>query len=308
MIICCGEALIDMIPTTLDSGETAFIPKIGGAVLNTSICLGRLGANVGFLGAVSKDLFGEQILEELINSKVNTSFCIETSNNTTLAFAKIANGTTTYSFFDENSSNRTICLKDVVLDDSVVDTIYVGGISLMSEPNGTEIENFIAKESSKKIVFYDPNVRPNFIEDRSLFIQRFEKILSQSDIIKISEEDLEWLYPNGSFEEIYKQWLNLGLSIIVLTKGSEGAIIKTKNYEVTSRGEKVEVVDTIGAGDIFNGALLSSLSKHKSFSKKDLINIDKESLEESLKFANKVAAISVGRTGANPPFFNELDF
>ena len=173
---------------------------------------------------------------------------------------------------------------------------------------GTEIENFIAKESSKKIVFYDPNVRPNFIEDRSLFIQRFEKILSQSDIIKISEEDLEWLYPNGSFEEIYKQWLNLGLSIIVLTKGSEGAIIKTKNYEVTSRGEKVEVVDTIGAGDIFNGALLYSLSKHKSFSKKDLINIDKESLEESLKFANKVAAISVGRTGANPPFFNELDF
>ncbi len=308
MIICCGEALIDMIPTSLESGETAFIPKIGGAILNTSICLGRLGADVGFLGAVSKDLFGEQILEELINSKVNTSFCIETSNNTTLAFAKIANGTTTYSFFDENSSNRTICLKDVVLDDNKVDTIYVGGISLMSEPNGTEIENFIAKESSKKIVFYDPNVRPNFIEDRSLFIQRFEKILSQSDIIKISEEDLEWLYPNGSFEEIYKQWLNLGLSIIVLTKGSEGAIIKTKNYEVTSRGEKVEVVDTIGAGDIFNGALLYSLSKHKSFSKKDLINIDKESLEESLKFANKVAAISVGRTGANPPFFNELDF
>ena len=308
MIICCGEALIDMIPTTLDSKETAFIPKIGGAILNTSICLGRLGANVGFLGAVSKDLFGEMIFEELNNSKVNTSFCIETSNNTTLAFAKIANGTTTYSFFDENSSNRTICLKDVVLDDSVVDTIYVGGISLMSEPNGTEIENFIAKESSKKIVFYDPNVRPNFIEDRSLFIQRFEKILSQSDIIKISEEDLEWLYPNGSFEEIYKQWLNLSLSIIVLTKGSEGAIIKTKTYEVTSRGEKVEVVDTIGAGDIFNGALLFSLSNHEHFSKKDLINIDKESLEESLKFANKVAAISVGRTGANPPFFNELDF
>ena len=91
MIICCGEALIDMIPTTLDSKETAFIPKIGGAILNTSICLGRLGANVGFLGAVSKDLFGEMIFEELNNSKVNTSFCIETSNNTTLAFAKIAN-------------------------------------------------------------------------------------------------------------------------------------------------------------------------------------------------------------------------
>ena len=306
MIICCGEALIDMIPTTLDSGETAFIPKIGGAVLNTSICLGRLGADVGFLGAVSKDLFGDQILEELNNSNVNTSFCIETPNNTTLAFAKIANGTTTYSFFDENSSNRTLSLKDVVLNEKQVDTIYVGGISLMSEPNGTEIENFITKESSNKIVFYDPNIRPNFIDNRSIFIQRFENILAQTDIIKISDEDLAWLYPNELFENIYKQWLNLGLSIIVLTKGSQGAIIKTKKQEASSSAQKVEVIDTIGAGDIFNGALLFSLSNNENYTKKNLANIDNKSLEESLKFANKVAGISVGRIGANPPFFNEL--
>ena len=308
MIICCGEALIDMIPSTLDNGETAFIPKIGGAVLNTSICLGRLGANVSFLGSVSDDLFGELILDELKNSKVNTSFCVNTPNNTTLAFANIKNGTTTYSFFDENSSNKNISLKDVVLDEKEVDTLYVGGISLMSEPNGSEIENFITKESSNKIVFYDPNIRPNFIENRTKFIQRFENILSQSDIIKISDEDLAWLYPDNCFEDVYKQWLDLGLSIVVLTKGSEGATIQTKNNEVFVESQKVEVVDTIGAGDIFNGALLFYLSKNNNFTKKDLINIDKKSLEESLVFANKIAGISVGRTGSNPPFFNELSF
>ena len=308
MIVCCGEALIDMIPNDLDNGEIAFIPKVGGAVLNTSICLGRLGANVAFLGAVSEDLFGEIISKELVKSKVNTSFCLSTTNNTTVAFAKIENGTTTYSIFDENSSNKNISLEDVSLDEKKVDTLYIGGISLMSEPNGSQIENFINKESKNKIVFFDPNIRPNFIQDRAKYIKRFENILAQSDIIKISDEDFDWLYPNISFEELYKQWLELGVKIVVLTKGSDGAIIKTKNYEASSSGEKVTVVDTIGAGDIFNGALLFSLSNNKNYSKKDLINIDKESIEESLKFANKVAAISVTRIGANPPFFEELDF
>ena len=139
---------------------------------------------------------------------------------------------------------------------------------------------------------------------RKIYLCFIITILFTTGIALGNDTNLE----NKEYTEIYKQWLELGLSIIVLTRGSEGAIIKTKNCEATSRGEKVEVVDTIGAGDIFNGALLFSLSNHEHFSKKDLINIDKESLEESLKFANKVAAISVGRTGANPPFFNELDF
>ena len=307
MFICCGEALIDMIPSKLDNGETAYIPKIGGAVLNTSICLGRLGADVSFLGSVSNDLFGELILDELKNSKVNTSFCVHTPNNTTLAFANIKNGTTTYSFFDENSSNKNISLGDVVLDDKIVDTLYVGGISLMSEPNGTEIENFIRKESSSKIVFFDPNIRPDFIANRSIFIQRFENILAQSDIIKISDEDLEWIYPDESFDKIFNNWLDLGLSLIVLTKGSQGAIIKTKNHEVSAKSQKVDVVDTIGAGDIFNGALLFSLSNENNFSKRNLVNIDAQVLENSLKFAHRIAGISVGRIGANPPFFEELN-
>ena len=308
MIICCGEALIDMIPSKLDNGETAYMPKIGGAVINTSICLGRLGANVSFLGTVSKDLFGEMIWDELKNSKVDTSFCISSPCNTTLAFANIKNGTTTYSFFDENSSNKNIKLDDVSLNEKEVDTLYVGGISLMSEPNGKEIEDFILKEAHKSIVFFDPNIRPGFIEDRLIYMQRFENILSASDIIKISDEDLEWIYPNISIEEVFKKWQELGVRIIVLTKGSECAIIKSIKHEVFSRGQKVEVVDTIGAGDIFNGALLFSLSKNNNFTKKDLININKISLEKSLEFANKIAGISVGRIGANPPFSSELDF
>jgi len=307
MIVCCGEALIDMIPSDLNNGETAYIPKIGGAVLNTSICLGRLGADVSFLGSVSQDLFGMEILKELEKSKVNTSLCINTKENTTLAFAKIANGTTTYSIFDENSSNKNIRLKDISLTDENIDTIYIGGISLMSEPNGTEIENFINQESSSKIVFFDPNIRPNFIENRERYLQRFENILSQSDIIKISDEDLEWLYPNDSIDTLYEKWLELGLSLVVLTKGSEGATIKTKKHDVFSKGMKVNVVDTIGAGDIFNGALLFSIAQSVHFTKQDLKNIDKNSLLESLEFANKVAGISVGRIGANPPFYNELN-
>lgn len=305
MIVCSGEALIDMIPTKCANEEIAYVPKIGGAILNTSIALGRLGANVSFLGSVSNDVFGDMILDELKKSKVNTSLCMETSSHTTLAFATIKNGTTTYSFFDENSSNKNISLENISLDDEV-NSLYVGGISLMSEPNGSEIELFINKESSNKVVFFDPNIRPSFISNKENYMKRFENILSQTDIIKVSDEDLEWICPNKTFDEVCEKWLNLGVNIIILTKGSEGAIIKTKDSLIVASGQKVQVVDTIGAGDIFNAGFLFLLSQNEKFSKNDLINIDENFLKDSLNFAIKVAAISVGRTGANAPYFNEL--
>jgi len=305
MIVCCGEALIDMIPTNCNN-ETAYVPKIGGAVLNTSIALGRLGADVSFLGSISSDVFGDMIIDELKNSKVSTSLCISTSCHTTLAFATIKDGTTTYSFFDENSSNKNISLKDTVLKDEAT-SLYIGGISLMSEPNGSEIETFINKESSNKVVFFDPNIRPGFIKDKASYMKRFKNILSQTDIIKVSHEDLQWLCPNESFDDVCKDWLELGVSLIIFTLGSEGAMIQTKQLSASAPGRKVKVADTIGAGDIFNAGFLFSLSKDKNFSKTNLVKIEKNALEESLNFAIKTSAISVSRVGANAPFIKEVE-
>jgi fructokinase len=307
MIVCCGEALIDMIPNENNNGEFSYIPKVGGAVLNTSICLGRLGANVSFLGSISNDLFGEMIVNELKASNVKTDLCELNSYNTTLAFAKITKEETTYSIFDENSSNKNISLKDITLKHKQVRSLYVGGISLMGEPNGSEIQTFIENNSQDKIIFFDPNIRPSFIKNDEEYKQRFRSILSISDIIKVSDEDLQWLYPNETFDEVCQQLLDTGLSIVILTKGSDGAVIKTKNHEVNSKAIKTNVVDTIGAGDIFNGAFLFSLLNNNTYTKNDMKNINSDILEKSLAFANKVAAISIQRVGANPPFYSEIN-
>ncbi len=307
MIVCCGEALIDMIPYDLKNGKIAYIPKVGGAVLNTAISLGKIGAKISFLGSISKDIFGKSILEELKKSKVDTSLCMLSSFNSTLAFAHIENGTTTYLFIDENSANKNISLKNHPKLSKEVDTLYIGGISLMSEPSGEEIEHFINRESADKVVFFDPNIRPNFIHNKEVYMKRFKNILKQCDIIKVSHEDLEWIYPNEEFDKICDKWLKLGVSIVVLTKGSNGATAKTKTLEVNSLGHSIKVIDSIGAGDIFNAGFLFSLRQNKQFSKQNLSNIDEMSLKNSLNFANKAACISVSRIGANSPYLNEID-
>lgn len=307
MILCCGEALIDMIPYQLEDNQKTYIPKVGGSIYNTAIALGRMGANPFFLGAIAGDEFGEMILDELKQSKVNTSLCLQSDFNTTFAFANIKNGTTTYTFIDENSANKNINLKDISALPKEITTLYIGGICLMSEPNGSEIETFINKESKDKVVFFDPNIRPNLIKNKSVYMKRFENILLQSDIIKVSDEDLEWLYPDSNEDEICNMWLEKGLSIVVLTKGSAGALIKSNNHEVFSKGKKVEVVDTIGAGDIFNAAFVFSLSENNCLEKKTIKDVSAKILVDSLDFANKVACISVTRVGSNSPTLKEID-
>ena len=131
--------------------------------------------------------------------------------------------------------------------------------------------------------------------------------MSQSDIIKISEEDFEWLYPNKSIDEVSKQWLENNLRIVVIKKGSEGAFVKTNNFEVFSTGRKVKVLDTIGAGDIFNAAFLSSLQNSNVLNKNTLTSIAPQTLKNALEFANKVACISVQRVGANSPSLEEIN-
>jgi len=307
MILCCGEALIDMIPGNTDDNQKSYIPKVGGAVYNTAIALGRMECKPFFLGSISKDVFGEMIQNDLKKSNVNTSLCTISDYNSTFAFATIKNGTTTYLFIDENSANRNIKLKNLEPIKEEITSLYIGGILLTSEPCGQEIEDFISKESHNKAVFFDPNIRPELIKNREKYMARFEKILSQSDIIKISEEDFEWLYPNKSIDEVSKEWLENNLSIVVLTKGSEGAFVKTNNFDVSSKGEKVDVLDTIGAGDIFNAAFLCSLQNSNVLNKNILTSIEPQTLKNALKFANKVAGISVQRVGANSPSLEEIN-
>lgn len=306
MIICCGEALIDMLPRKLSDGQNTFLPVAGGAIFNTAIALGRLGESTGFLAGVSSDMFGSQLRDVLEASKVSTKYCIEVDNPTTLAFVKLTNGNAEYTFMDENSATRS--LTPQMLPDLPSDTqaLHFGAISLIPEPCGSAYEALMKREAGKCVISLDPNIRTSFITDETGHRARILRMIAMSDIVKVSDEDLIWIYPDMDLEAAVKQIVELGASIVLLTKGAEGvtAFKADKKFDVAS--EKVEVIDTIGAGDTFNAGLLSGLKKIGCLNKNALKTIDQEKLSSAIKLANKVAAITVSRAGANPPWADEL--
>lgn len=306
MIICCGEALIDMLPRELSDGQNSFLPIAGGAIFNTAIALGRLGEPTGFLAGVSSDMFGDQLIDVLKSSKVSTKFCIRVANPTTLAFVKLTNGNAEYTFMDENSATRSLTPEMLPELPDDTEALHFGAISLIPEPCGTAYEALMKRETEKCVISLDPNIRTSFITDEVGHRARILRMLVMSDIVKVSDEDLIWIYPDMALEDAVRKILSLGASIVLLTKGAEGVTAFTKNTQFDVASEKVVVVDTIGAGDTFNAGLLSGLKKTGCLNKQALRSIDVEKLTSAIKLANKVAAITVSRAGANPPWENEL--
>jgi len=305
MILCCGEALIDMLPRDLAQGGEGFMPCTGGALFNTAIALGRLGEKTGFFSSISNDMFGDLILNDLKNASVKFDLCPRLDKPTTLAFVKLTNGAATYSFFDENSAGRNLDLPDLPKLDVSVDALHFGAISLIPEPCGSAFEAFLS-QNTDKVISLDPNIRPGFITDENAHRQRIQRMCNQSDIIKVSDEDLDWIVDGSSSEGQIAQWLEGQASVVTMTKGEDGATAYTKNGEVHQSVFPVEVVDTVGAGDTFNAGFLATLKQQGNLSKAALKNIDADDVQSALELAAKVSSIVVGRAGANPPWLNEL--
>lgn len=308
MIICCGEALVDMIAVSIDDAQTAFVPHSGGAIFNTAITLGRLDTNVGLISGISDDIFGQQLVRDLKTSNVDTSHLVTSARPTTLAFVELKDGQASYSFFDENSAGRMVQFDDFSSTEIPASAYYFGGISLASEPCGESYAALAAKVSSSSVVMLDPNIRTSFISDEAKYRKRLESLFCVCDIIKISDEDLSWIYPETPLlKDAANKLLKLGASLIVLTKGEQGsAAFYGDGKSIDIAIEKVIVADTVGAGDSFNGGLLAKLSKMGLLSKSALENLNEQSLRQALNYASKVAAITVSRSGANPPWTREL--
>lgn len=308
MILCCGEALIDMIPSPTENGLEGFVPHSGGAVFNTAIALGRLGARVGLVSGISTDMFGQQLFRDLRASHVDTEYLVRSERPSTLAFVQLVNGHATYSFFDENSAGRMIVSSDLPTVPAAVNALYFGGISLACEP-GADSYAFLAEQAgAERAVMLDPNIRPGFISDPERYRARLARMLRVADIVKVSDEDLNWIYPGseGLIEKV-EQLQSTGPSVVIVTRGGEGADAWLSNGQtVHVPVQKVTVVDTVGAGDTFNAGVMAALSEQGLLTKESLRRLSAKSLEQALQFGAVVAAITVSRAGANPPFRDEL--
>ncbi|KFB10713.1 carbohydrate kinase family protein [Nitratireductor basaltis] len=306
MILCCGEALIDMLPRETREGGHAFAPHIGGSVFNSAIALGRLGVPVGFYSGLSTDLFGTMLREALEESRVDLSRVRFSDLPTTLAFVHLDDGHASYRFYDENSAGRMLDAASLPALEGISGLLF-GGISLVNEPAASAYEALMARAAKDRVVMLDPNIRPAFITDADEHRRRLARLVKQADIVKISVEDLEWLKPNTGTAEAASQLLEAGCHIVVVTSGGDGARVFLRDEELHVPAHKVEVVDTVGAGDTFNAGLLAALHEGGKLGKAEIASLKGADLSEALSFAARVAAITVSRAGANPPWANELE-
>lgn len=307
MILSCGEALIDMLPRTSTLGEAAFAPYAGGAVFNTAIALGRLGAPSAFFSGVSNDMLGEILADSLTASNVDTRYLARSDRPTTVAFVKLVNGQATYAFYDEATAGRMLSTADLPVLPASVSTLFLGGISLVNDPAASTYAALQARECGTRVTMIDPNIRPGFIAGKEAeYRARIDGMVARADIVKLSDEDLHWLQGPGDLTALARAIVAKGPKVVFITEGANGARAVTRTQDRFVAAQRVSVVDTVGAGDTFNAGVLAALHQAGALTKAGVAGLSDATLDAALSLGTRAAAVTVSRAGANPPWANEL--
>jgi fructokinase len=306
VIVSCGEALIDFIPVRAEDGERAYRPAAGGSPYNVALALGRLGAEAGFMGGLSTDFFGSLLSSTLVASKVDLSYTVRTDRPTVLAFVSFGNGEPQYAFYDEGSAGRLFDPAEARPVGPEVECLHAGSISLIGEPAASNIERLFLGEAGRRVLSIDPNVRASLVRNEPAYRARLDRMLDAADIVKISSADLYWLVPEKDPTEWARARIERGAALVVVTAGSEGARAITASLDVRQPAVPVTIVDTVGAGDAFTAGLLRALQKSGLLSREALRLISEPDLSTALELAERVAALTCTRAGANPPWADEL--
>jgi fructokinase len=303
MILCAGEALIDMLPRKTEDGEAAFAPYPGGSVFNTAIALARLETPVSFFTGLSDDLFGDRLAKVLTANGVDQSLIARAARPTTLAFVTLTGGNASYTFYDENTAGRMVSEADLPEVPDTCEAAFFGGISLAVEPCA-EAYVALADRMSRagRLIMLDPNIRPGFIADEDRYRARMERLLSLADVVKVSDEDLAWLMGDGDTGVLAEAMRARGPALVLVTQGAEGVTAHGGGDPVHHPTPKAEVVDTVGAGDTFNAGFLAGLSDGGCLSADAVrAGLSDAALRAALDLGVRAAAVTVSRAGANPP-------
>jgi fructokinase len=296
----CGEALIDLIPVTPGSDQRQVIP--GGGPANTAHALARLDIPTEFIGGLSDDQYGQRMRSEFIAGRVGLTFTPEHQLPTCLAIVSIdIDGGATYEFKIDGTATFAFATENLP-DPKLVnpEAIYIGTLATIIEPGASILKDWIIQAKDYAPIIYDPNIRSSVISDRSRYQEVVKNWVVLSNVVKASEDDLAWLYPDTDPLKIARSWVSQGVQLVVVTKGENGIVGVTENQEVSIPGVKVEVIDTVGAGDTVGAVLVEALIEF------GLEKLTSELLSHTLHRAALAAAITCSRAGANPPTKAEL--
>lgn len=302
----CGEALIDFVPCRAENSEPAFQPKTGGSPYNAARAASCAGADVSFIGALSTDLFGEQLENDLVKAGVDCSQALKSDDPTTLAFVDVSTGSPRYAFFNNGTATRNTTPPAGLITPQPMDILDIGSISLIDEPGADNIAAFCKSMAGKMRISIDPNARPEMTRDKTGWQKRIEDILAIANIIKISDEDLDYMHPGVSAQGFAERSLSNTTELVVVTTGKEGARAFTKSGTAEARPPAIEVADTVGAGDALMGAMLAWLLDQCADAETPIAGLNDEALMSLLTFGNTAAAINCTRIGAAPPTNAEI--
>ena len=303
MFVVVGEALVDLVG---QRGSRTLVAHPGGSPANVALGLARLGDQVALMTRLGRDSFGEMVSAHLKASGVRVDSGPDAGAKTSLAVASLAAGVASYDFRIEWD------IGDLAPLPVEARCIHTGSLATALAPGAGQVTNLLERERERGrvTISYDPNVRPALLGSPEDARPGIEHLVSLSDVVKVSDEDLRWLYPDRRDEDVARDWLALGAPLVVVTRGGEGVFAVTAGLELDRPATRIDLVDTVGAGDSFTAGLLDGLSRADLIggARRDaLARIDEASLISVLDEASLIASITCSRPGADPPTWAEVE-
>ncbi len=305
MIVICGEALFDVFATHRTANGFTLDAHRGGSPLNVAIGLARLGQAAGFLGSCSTDPFGDNIVEALRAEGVDVSLVQRNASPTTLSVVGVdAHGVPAYTFYGSEGADRQ--LGSIEPLDAQVTALHLGSYATVVAPIAQRLRDLVERERGRRVVSLDPNVRTSIEPDLDVWRDTLHWMLPRCDVVKISAEDLGQLYPGWDAAEFGQHALEMGVALTIVTDGARGASGFTRTANAHVAAPRVALIDTVGAGDTFQAALLCWLAEQHRLQRPALEALQVHDLTDLLTFAVNAAAITCSRRGADLPRRQEL--
>ena len=306
MIVVCGEALMDVFDAGATATGQALDARIGGSPLNVAIGLARLAQPVAFLGGVSRGFLGERLMQAMADEGVSTHCVQRIAAPTTLGLVGVdARGVPDYAFYGDGAADRLLAPAALAQVPAAA-AFHFGSYTMVAEPVAGTLRTLVERECRRSVISYDPNIRLNVEPDLERWRAALAWMAPRTTLLKTSAEDLDLLFPGSAPADLAAGWIAAGVSVVVLTRGGEGAIAWTPTLQVEVDPVVVEVVDTVGAGDTFQAALLCALAERGRLDPTALRSLARDDLEAALAFAARAAAITCSRRGADLPRRSEL--
>jgi len=311
MYLVCGEALFDFFSED-DASDSAskvnFKAIAGGSPFNVAIGLRRLGVEAALFAGLSTDYLGRRLLQVLEDEGVRPDYWVDFAAPTTLAMVAVgANGSPQYSFRGEGCADRQLKPEHLPTLGADVRGLHVGSFSLVVQPIADTLLTLVRRESGKRLISLDPNVRLNPEPNIEVWRSRIATLVELADLIKVSDEDLHLLYPGQDPAQVIEGWLQHRCQLVFLTRGGEGATVFSRTQGSWSTPAiPVKMADTVGAGDTFQAALIAWLTEQQLDSVQGVKQLSREQIDQMLRFAVQAAALTCGKTGPDLPYRHQL--